>query len=98
MWAWLIGPFVDAWLKVHPEDRTAAGSSWKDSISTWMKALLAASVKSSTPKRLIVNGDASRRPGVSQKCCDASSRRQIEQRQLRLLQPMLGLIVVRFLS
>src|SRR5262249_46346551 len=24
VWAWLIGPFLDAWLKVHPEDR--AGS------------------------------------------------------------------------
>jgi predicted glycogen debranching enzyme len=24
VWAWLIGPFVDAWLKVHPEDRTGA--------------------------------------------------------------------------
>jgi predicted glycogen debranching enzyme len=24
VWAWLIGPFVDAWLKVHPEDRLAA--------------------------------------------------------------------------
>jgi predicted glycogen debranching enzyme len=24
VWAWLIGPFVDAWLKVHPEDRTRA--------------------------------------------------------------------------
>ncbi|MHB0969814.1 MAG: amylo-alpha-1,6-glucosidase [Thermoanaerobaculia bacterium] len=21
VWAWLIGPFVDAWMKVHPEDR-----------------------------------------------------------------------------
>ncbi len=21
MWAWLIGPFVDAWLRVHPGDR-----------------------------------------------------------------------------
>ena len=21
VWAWLIGPFIDAWLKVHPEDR-----------------------------------------------------------------------------
>ncbi len=20
MWAWLIGPFIDAWLKVHPDD------------------------------------------------------------------------------
>ncbi len=24
VWAWLIGPFVDAWLKVHPEDKTSA--------------------------------------------------------------------------
>ncbi|CAN5735654.1 amylo-alpha-1,6-glucosidase [soil metagenome] len=24
VWAWLIGPFVDAWLKVYPEDRTGA--------------------------------------------------------------------------
>jgi predicted glycogen debranching enzyme len=26
VWAWLIGPFIDAWLRVHPNDRaTAAG-------------------------------------------------------------------------
>jgi len=24
VWAWLIGPFVDAWLKVHPDDRRGA--------------------------------------------------------------------------
>jgi predicted glycogen debranching enzyme len=24
VWAWLIGPFVDAWLKIHPEDREGA--------------------------------------------------------------------------
>ncbi len=24
VWAWLIGPFIDAWLKVHPEDRQGA--------------------------------------------------------------------------
>lgn len=24
VWAWLLGPFVDAWLKVHPEDRNGA--------------------------------------------------------------------------
>lgn len=24
VWAWLIGPFVDAWLRVYPEDRTGA--------------------------------------------------------------------------
>ena len=24
VWAWLIGPFVDAWLKVHPDDLAGA--------------------------------------------------------------------------
>jgi predicted glycogen debranching enzyme len=24
IWAWLIGPFIDAWLKVHPDDRAGA--------------------------------------------------------------------------
>ena len=24
MWGWLIGPFVDAWLKVYPDDREGA--------------------------------------------------------------------------
>lgn len=24
MWAWLIGPFIDAWLKVYPEDGEGA--------------------------------------------------------------------------
>ncbi|HYO83495.1 MAG TPA: amylo-alpha-1,6-glucosidase, partial [Bryobacteraceae bacterium] len=24
VWAWLVGPFVDAWLKVHPEDKAGA--------------------------------------------------------------------------
>jgi predicted glycogen debranching enzyme len=26
VWAWLIGPFIDAWLKVHPGDFDAAGT------------------------------------------------------------------------
>ena len=25
VWAWLIGPFIDAWLKVHPDIREKAG-------------------------------------------------------------------------
>jgi predicted glycogen debranching enzyme len=24
VWAWLMGPFIDAWLKVHPDDRASA--------------------------------------------------------------------------
>jgi glycogen debranching enzyme len=26
VWGWLIGPFVDAWLKLHPDDRRGARS------------------------------------------------------------------------
>jgi predicted glycogen debranching enzyme len=26
VWGWLIGPFVDAWLKAHPEDRAGAAA------------------------------------------------------------------------
>ncbi len=22
MWAWLIGPYIDAWIKTHPENKT----------------------------------------------------------------------------
>jgi predicted glycogen debranching enzyme len=25
VWAWLIGPFLDAWLRLHPDDRAGAG-------------------------------------------------------------------------
>ena len=24
VWCWLIGPFIDAWIRVHPEDRAGA--------------------------------------------------------------------------
>ncbi len=24
MWAWLIGPYIDAWVKLHPGERTKA--------------------------------------------------------------------------
>jgi glycogen debranching enzyme len=24
VWAWLVGPWIDAWLKLHPDERTSA--------------------------------------------------------------------------
>jgi glycogen debranching enzyme len=30
VWAWLIGPFIDAWLRVHPDDHTAAPRHFLD--------------------------------------------------------------------
>jgi predicted glycogen debranching enzyme len=32
VWAWLIGPFIDAWLKVHPDDRAGAHALLQDFI------------------------------------------------------------------
>ena len=34
VWAWLIGPFVDAWLKVHPERRATAPRACCDGLTT----------------------------------------------------------------
>src|SRR5262249_2460901 len=36
VWSWLIGPYIDAWLKVHPEDRAGARKlvgGWTDHLS-----------------------------------------------------------------
>ncbi len=41
VWAWLIGPFVDAWLKVHPgDDARGAAASSKASCRTSSEACL----------------------------------------------------------
>ena len=32
VWAWLIGPFIDAWLRVHPEDRAGA-RAWLEGLT-----------------------------------------------------------------
>jgi predicted glycogen debranching enzyme len=32
VWSWLIGPFIDAWLKMHPEDRAGA-RKWLDGLT-----------------------------------------------------------------
>jgi hypothetical protein len=31
VWGWLIGPYVDAWLQVHPDDRPVRGGCWRAS-------------------------------------------------------------------
>ncbi len=37
VWAWLIGPFVDAWLRVHPDDRAVRGSFSAASSIIWAR-------------------------------------------------------------
>ena len=72
VWAWLIGPFIDAWLKVHPDDkaecaqvsRRVSGASerqrpWHDQRSVRRTA------NPTTP------AVASPRPGAWRKCCGA---------------------------
>ena len=50
VWAWLIGPFVDAWLKLHPEDRAGRARSCSTaSKPTWTRPASARSARSSTP-------------------------------------------------
>jgi predicted glycogen debranching enzyme len=40
VWAWLIGPFIDAWLKVHPEDAAGAKEFLKGFASHFDEACL----------------------------------------------------------
>ena len=64
VWAWLIGPFVDAWLKVHPDDRQGARGFLEAFRPHLNEAGWARSVKSSTPNGRSRPGAASPRPGV----------------------------------
>ena len=48
VWAWLIGPFIDAWLKVHPDDRVGARGSSTASCRTSTRPASARSARSST--------------------------------------------------
>ena len=52
VWAWLIGPFVDAWLRVHPDDRAARADLLRRFRAPSRRSVHRhASAKSSTPKR-----------------------------------------------
>jgi len=51
VWAWLMGPFIDAWLKVHPEERSGARKFWKDLCRASTKDVSAQSTRFSTPNR-----------------------------------------------
>ena len=72
VWAWLIGPFIDAWLKVHPDDRAGARRFLEGfTTPTSAKEAWARSARSSTPRRRSPRGVASRRPGALPRCCGA---------------------------
>ncbi len=72
VWAWLIGPFIDAWLRVHP-GRDDGGAPVPGRVRR----------RAGRGVRRVDHGDlrcrgalrrragASRRPGASRRCCDA---------------------------
>ena len=76
VWAWLIGPFVDAWLKVHPDEHGRGPPILsRPSRSIWTKPASARSAKSSTREQPhLARAAASPRPGAWPKCCAAGSR------------------------
>jgi predicted glycogen debranching enzyme len=55
VWAWLIGPFVDAWLRVHPGDRDAR--RWLDGFATHLDEAGVGSISE------IFDGEAPLTPG-----------------------------------
>ena len=72
VWAWLIGPYVDAGLKLPEADRSRAARParrLRSGHST--RRASARSARSSTPRRRTCRAAASRRPGASPKCCAA---------------------------
>ena len=72
VWAWLIGPFIDAWLRVHPDDRAGARALPRGlRAASRARRASARSARSSTPKRRSRRAAASPRPGAWPKCCAA---------------------------
>ena len=74
VWAWLVGPFVDAWLKVYPDDidgRAPARS--RASPLIWTTRASDRSARSSTPSRRSRRAAASLRRGASPRCCARGS-------------------------
>ena len=64
VWAWLIGPLIDTWLKVCPDDYTGARRFLHGFEYIPAKPVLAPSAKSSMPKSRLRPVAAWRRPGV----------------------------------
>ena len=73
VWAWLVGPFVDAWLKVYPTTRPGRGRPSRGSSSISTKRASDRSAKCSTPSRRSRRAAASRRRGAWLRCCASGS-------------------------
>ena len=70
VWAWLIGPFVDAWLKVYPDDRAEARQFLAAASTRIWRGLHRLDQRGLRRRsRLTRRAAASPRPGASPKCC-----------------------------
>jgi len=65
VWAWLIGPFIDAWLKVHPDEMATARHFLDAFEPSSRKSVLARSARLSMPRRPSLPAVASPKPGAS---------------------------------
>jgi glycogen debranching enzyme len=71
VWAWLIGPYVDAYLRLHPEELSTARKFLEGFIPHWMRHASVPSAKFLTPKPPIRPAGASRNRGAWRRYCVA---------------------------
>ena len=71
VWAWLIGPFIDAWMKVHPDDKAGARKFLEVFPSISTRPASERSGKFSMPKSRIRAAVALRKRGALRKSCVA---------------------------
>ena len=70
VWAWLIGPFIDAWLNVHPDDKTGAREFLEGFVPHLGEACLGLDQRDLRRRsRPSPRAAASPRRGASRRCC-----------------------------
>ena len=81
VWAWLIGPFVDAWLKLHPE-RPRGRAAPARRLRQHLDEACVGSISEIFDAEAAVHcrAAASPRPGASPKCCAAWKNGALEAR------------------
>jgi glycogen debranching enzyme len=70
VWAWLIGPFIDAWLKLHPDQQQKAGAFLKSFDSHLSEACVGSVSEIFDAQAPYTPVGVSLRHGVLQSCLD----------------------------
>ena len=74
VWAWLIGPWIDAWLKVHPDDRAGARHFLDGCVAALDDFGIGSIAEIFDANLRTTPGAASRRPGVLRRFYDVGRR------------------------